>query len=211
MYHLSHLNLLRRYAVILYILSTKNKQTEPLILWNIFLLKILNSSFQLADGRRPADTSWSSAPGRLEESLYDVGRAPGGRGSYLLPKLPTWLRLLTYRWRQTAGLWSWAEQQHSQPAQPRGGEVGYKYPPHTAVFSVSSKSKHFRFYLVIYHCSPRRRKFKGREILSWKISMCTVVFTFHENDKTCLILCLWFCILLLPGNTCCAPPGVMNI
>lgn len=33
------------------------------------------------------------------------------------------------------------------------GEAGYKYPPHTAVSSVSSKSKHFRFYLVIYNCS----------------------------------------------------------
>lgn len=38
-------------------------------------------------------------------------------------------------------------------------EVGYKYPPLTAV---SSKSKHFRFCLVIYHCSlPHGGKIKA--------------------------------------------------
>lgn len=45
--------------------------------------------------------------------------------------------------------------------------VGYKYLPRAAVSSVSSKSKHFRFYLVIYHCSlPRGGKIKGVEMLS---------------------------------------------
>lgn len=69
-------------------------------------------------------------------------------------------------------------------------EVGYKYPPHTAV---SSKSKHFRFYLVIYHCSlPHGGKLKEGEMLSSKTAVCTVFLflfsTFHFVSSFCLLI-----------------------
>lgn len=120
-----------------------------------FLLKILNSSFQSEDGERPhTHTSWSS--GHLEESLYDVGEER--------PSAPD-LQVKT----------------DSGPVKPtlgrvRAREVGYKYPPHTAV---SSKSKHFRFCLVIYHCSLYHVvKIKTEEV--WRY--CSVCSWFHFHS-----------------------------
>lgn len=153
-----------RYVVILYILSAEDKQTHSLLLWNMFFfffLKILNSGFHSGDSQGPPDTTWSS--GHLQESLYDVGRR-----AHLSPDL----HIKTDRGPVKLMLCRKA----ALPAR----EVGYKYPPHTAVSSVSSKSKHFRFYLVIYHCSLScGGKIKGREMWSWKIVVCTVVFIFY--------------------------------
>lgn len=120
--------------------------------------KILNSSFQSEDGKGPhrhllilrASRGESVWCGEERPSAPDLQvKTDGG------PVKPTLGKVAAL------------------PAR----EVGYKYPPHTAV---SSKSKHFRFCLVIYHCSLYHGgKIKAGEMLSWKIAVCTVGFYFH--------------------------------
>lgn len=143
-----------RYAVILYILSAENKQTlsNPLKL----------SSFENPKLQFPV-RGWSGGPQTPLDPRGIYGRVRmmwGGQGR---PLLRLQVKTDSGPVKPTLG----QERRRCQP-----GEFGYKYPPRAAV---SSKSKHFRFYLVIY--LPRGGKNQGRGNVELKD--CSVYSCFY--------------------------------